>query len=73
MRLRRDQAGVPLARLLVSLARLGDVAEDDGWPGLPVNLTREDLALWIGAGCRSDGWSCRTGRRAGSWPAGTGS
>jgi CRP-like cAMP-binding protein len=54
MRLARDQVNVRLAWLLVRLARLGDVVEDD-WLGLPVNLSREDLALWIGAKPRSVG------------------
>lgn len=46
MRLARDPVGVRLAWLLVRLARLGDVVEDDGWLGLPVSLNRKDLALW---------------------------
>lgn len=55
MRLARDPVRVRLAWLLVRLARLGDVVEEDDWLGLPVNLSREDLALWIGAGPRSVG------------------
>lgn len=50
MRLACDPVGVRLAWLLVRLARLGDVVEDDGALGLPVNLSDADLALWIGAG-----------------------
>ena len=34
MRLARDPLGVRMPWLLVRLARLGDVAGDDGWPGL---------------------------------------
>jgi hypothetical protein len=72
MRLARDPVSVRLAWLLVHLARLGDVVEDDGWLGLPVNLSREDLALRIGAKRRSVGtvlqeWRSRgvTGSRRG--------
>ena len=50
-----DPVGVRQARLLVRRARLGDGVEEDGWLGLPVNLSREDLAMWIGAGPRSVG------------------
>jgi CRP-like cAMP-binding protein len=46
---------VRLAWLLVHLARLSDAVVGDGWLGLPVNLTRDDLALWIGAAPRSVG------------------
>jgi CRP-like cAMP-binding protein len=55
MRLARDPVGVRLAWLLVRLTRLGDAVEDEGWLGLPVDLSREDLALWTGAAPRSVG------------------
>jgi CRP-like cAMP-binding protein len=56
---------VRLAWLLVYLARLGGDVEDDGSLGLPVNLTREDLALWIGAGRRSVGTALQEWRSRG--------
>jgi CRP-like cAMP-binding protein len=65
MRLARDPVDVRLAWLLVYLARLGDDVEDDGSLGLPVNLTREDLALWIGAGRRSVGTALQDWRSRG--------
>jgi hypothetical protein len=52
--------------LLVRLARLGDAVEDDGWLGLPANLSREGLALWIGAGRRSVGTVLRDWRSRGA-------
>jgi CRP-like cAMP-binding protein len=54
-----------LAWLLVHLARLGDTVEDDGSLGLPVNLSREDLALWIGAKRRSVGAALQDWRSRG--------
>jgi hypothetical protein len=67
----RRQVG--LAWLLACLARLGDDVEDNGSLGPPVNLSKADLALWIGAKPRSVGTACRTGGPAGSSAAGTGS
>jgi CRP-like cAMP-binding protein len=66
MRLARDPAGVRLAWLPVHLARLGDAVEDDGSLGLPVNLSRADLALWIGAKPRSVGTPLQDWRSRGS-------
>ena len=66
MRLARDEVKVRLAWLLVRLARLGDIVEDDSWLGLPVNLSWEDLALWIGAAPRSVGTVLRDWRSRGS-------
>lgn len=65
MRLARDPVDVRLAWLLVYLARLGDTVEDDGSLGLPVNLSREDLALWIGAKRRSVGAALQDWRSRG--------
>jgi hypothetical protein len=72
MRLARDPVDVRLAMLLVYLARLGDDVEDDGSLGLPVSLSKADLALWVGAKPRSVGtaprdWRSRrpSGREAG--------
>lgn len=65
MRLARDPVDVRLAWLLVHLARLGDAVEEDGSLGLPVNLSREDLALWIGAKRRSVGAALQDWRSRG--------
>lgn len=40
-------------RQMVYLARLGDVVEEDGSLGLPVNPCDADLGLRVGAGRRS--------------------
>jgi CRP/FNR family transcriptional regulator, cyclic AMP receptor protein len=65
MRLARDPVDVRLAWLLVYLTRLGGAVEEDGSQGLPVNLSREDLALWIGAARRSVGAALQDWRSRG--------
>ena len=65
MRLARDPVDVRLAWLLVYLTRLGGAVEEDGSLGLPVNLSREDLALWIGAARRSVGTALQDWRSRG--------
>jgi CRP-like cAMP-binding protein len=65
MRLARDPVDVRLAWLLVHLTRLGGAVEEDGSLGLPVNLSREDLALWICAARRSVGAALQDWRSRG--------
>jgi Crp-like helix-turn-helix domain len=65
MRLARDPVDVRLAWLLVYLSRFGGAVEQDGSLGLPVNLSREDLALWIGAARRSVGAALQDWRSRG--------
>jgi CRP-like cAMP-binding protein len=65
MRLARDPVDVRLAWLLVYLTRLGGAVEEDGSLGLPINLSREDLALWIGAARRSVGAALQDWRSRG--------